>query len=78
MRQRQKENFDKHHCAKELKPLVTGDKVWIPDVKSWNNVQGESQTRSCQMEECTSGIEEILHVYTIAGKTESKPSGLAV
>jgi hypothetical protein len=28
MRQRQKENFNKHHRAK---PLVTGDKVWVPD-----------------------------------------------
>ena len=46
MRQRQKNNFDQHHRAKELQPLAKGDKVWIPDNKSWGTVQEETQTRS--------------------------------
>ncbi len=46
MRQQQKQNFDKHHRAEELKPLAKGDKVWISDTKSWGTVQKESHTRS--------------------------------
>ena len=36
-RSRQKENFDRRHCAKSLDPLEPGDSVWITD--RWSGVK---------------------------------------
>ena len=33
-KRRQKENFDRHHGARELSDLSPGDSVWLPDRKT--------------------------------------------
>ena len=33
-KKRQKENYDSHHGAKEQRPLISGEMVWLPDRKS--------------------------------------------
>ena len=50
IRQRQQKNFNQHHRASELKPLQTGDYVWIPDTRSEGIVLQETNPRSYEVE----------------------------
>ena len=47
---RQKRNHDTLHGARELQPLIPGDKVWIPQRQSEGEVQGEVAPRSYSVE----------------------------
>ena len=42
-----KRNFDRRRSAKNLKPLSSGDTVWIPESEAGGTVERESGTRSC-------------------------------
>ena len=46
LRERMKRNFDKHHEARNLEPLLPGDNVWIPGNNSGGIVQEETNPRS--------------------------------
>ena len=46
IKERQKRNFDHHRGVRELDPLITGNKVWITDLKTYRNVKSNPQTRS--------------------------------
>ena len=50
IRQRQRKNFNLHHRASELKPLQTGDYVWIPDTRSEGIVVQETNPQSYEVE----------------------------
>ena len=46
MRARQKNNFDQHHRAKTLEPLLPGETVWLPDHSSSGKVVEQTAPRS--------------------------------
>ena len=46
MRERQQDNFNNYHQAKQLRPLQVGEQVYIPDNSSEGTVIEESTTRS--------------------------------
>ena len=46
LREKQKENYDRHHRAKSLEPLEPGDQVWIPDRSSSGTVVEQTAPRS--------------------------------
>ena len=46
MRARQKNNFDQHHRAKILEPLLPGETVWLPDCSSSGKVVKQTASRS--------------------------------
>ena len=46
IRSRIKKNFDDHHKAKELRPLQSGENVFIPDFNSEGTVSEQNGTRS--------------------------------
>lgn len=47
---RQKKNFDSHHGARELSPLLPGDQVWVPQRECEGEVQEEVTPRSYTVE----------------------------
>ena len=49
LKNRQKENFDKHHGARRLPALSPGDKVWIPDQEMEGNVVDEVMPQSFEV-----------------------------
>ena len=46
MRARQKNNFDQHHRAKILEPLLPGETIWLPDRSSSGKVVKQTAPRS--------------------------------
>ena len=50
LKERQRDNFDSHHGAKELPPLSLGDKMWIPDRETTGQVLEEVAPRSLVVE----------------------------
>ena len=46
MRAQQKNNFDQHHRAKTLEPLLPGETVWLPDCSSSGKVVEQTAPRS--------------------------------
>ena len=44
LKARQKDNFDKGHCAKELPELDTGNSVWLPERQMEGQVIGRART----------------------------------
>ena len=53
IRKRQESNFNKHHNARQLRPLQTGEQVYIPDNSSNGTVIDEPSPRSYNVQ--TSG-----------------------
>ena len=49
MKEKQKNNFDKRHKAQELKPLVPGDSVWVPEMQTEGIIEKEVSPRSFQV-----------------------------
>ena len=47
---RQQSNYDQHHRAKELSPLMAGQMVWMPDRNEEAKVVQEAGTRSYEVE----------------------------
>lgn len=50
LKAKQKENFDKHHGARELPDLSPGDEVWLPEKEVAARVQEEVAPRSYTVE----------------------------
>ena len=45
----QKRNYDSHHGARELPPLITGEMVWLPDRKKEARVHSQVAPRSYEV-----------------------------
>ena len=50
LKERQRDNFDSRHSAKELPPLRLGDRVWLPDRETPGQVMEEVAPRSLIVE----------------------------
>ena len=55
----QKENFDQRHRVRNLKPLTTGEKIWITDRKESGTVIQKVSNRSYEIEAKGEDIGEI-------------------
>ena len=49
MKEKQKKNFDRRHKAQELKKLVPGESVWVPEMRTEGIVEKEVLPRSYQV-----------------------------
>ena len=50
IRSRQQSNFNSHHNAKPLEPLIPGETVWIPDHNTTGTVTKETAVRSYEVQ----------------------------
>ena len=55
LKARQKDNFDKGHCAKELPELDTGNSVWLPERQMEGQVIGSAGTTRSYIVETPKG-----------------------
>ena len=73
-RSKQQTNFNKRHRARQLEPLQTGDRVWIPEFQQQATVLHEVAPRSYLVQTPRGRIRRNRQQLTYLSPTENTPS----